>query len=155
MANITEEHLHHLARRHHATMAKLDSIREKVTSYAQKSFGVLETGLGSWAGGVIEGKFNGASVGPLPLNLLLGAGFLVAGYANLGKEKYSEHFNNLGNGLVGSYLAATGYAFGKRWRETGKLIGGGGHPWTQPYENGWPKGAAEAPPIPGAPAVGW
>ena len=88
------------------------------------------------------------SVGPLPVNLLIGAGLLVAGYANLGGEKYSEHFNNLGNGFVGSYLAATGFAFGKRWKETGKILGGGGHPWTHPYENGWPKGGAETPPPP-------
>ena len=144
MANITEEHLHHMARRHHATMQKLDGIRVKISGYAQKSFGLLETGAGAWAGGMLEGRTGGMSVGPLPINLLVGAGLLVAGYANLGGERYSEHFNNLGNGFVGSYLAATGYAFGKRWKETGKILGGGGHPWTQPYENGWPKGG-EAP----------
>jgi hypothetical protein len=146
MANITEEHLHHMARRHHATMQKLDGIREKISGYAQKSFGLLETGAGAWAGGMLEGRTGGMSVGPLPVNLLAGAALLVAGYANLGGERYSEHFNNLGNGFIGSYLAATGYAFGKRWKETGKILGGGGHPWTHPYENGWPKGGAEAPP---------
>ena len=156
MANITEEHLHHMARRHHATMQKLDGIREKVAGYAQKSFGVLETGAGAWGGGLLEGLTGGKAVGPIPLNLLAGAGLLVMGYANLGGEKYSEHFQNLGNGFVGSYLAATGYAFGKRWQETGKPFGGGGHPYTQPYENGWPKGgAAPAPAAPGAPGVGW
>ena len=146
MANITEEHLHHMARRHHATMQKLDGIREKISGYAQKSFGLLETGAGAWAGGMLEGRTGGLSVGPLPVNLLAGAALLVAGYANLGGERYSEHFNNLGNGFIGSYLAATGYAFGKRWKETGKILGGGGRPWTHPYENGWPKGGAEAPP---------
>ena len=149
MAQITEEHLHHMARRHHATMQKLDTIKGRLSEYAQKSFGLAETGFGAWAGGVLEGRTGGMAVGPLPLNLLLGAGFLVAGYATTGRmEKYSEHLNNLGNGLVGSYLAATGYAFGKRWKETGKILGGGGHPWTAPYENGWPKGVA-APPVKG------
>ncbi len=33
--------------------------------------------------------------------------------------------------VVGGLLAATGYAFGKRWKETGKLWGG--HSWTQAY----------------------
>ena len=148
MANITEEHLHHMARRHHATMQKLDTIKAKITVAAQKSFGLLETGAGAWAGGLLEGRTGGASVGPLPFNLLAGVGFLVLGYGNIAGEKYSEHFNNLGNGFIGSYLAALGYAFGKRWRETGKILGGGGHPWTQPYENGWPKGPAEMPPPP-------
>ena len=151
MAQITEEHLHHMARRHHATMQKLDGIREKFSGYAQKSFGLLETGAGAWAGGLIEGRFGGAALGPLPINLLAGAGFLIAGYAGLGGEKYSEHFNNLGNGLVASYTSAIGYAFGKRWKETGKMLGGGGHPWAHPYENGWPKAPAEAPPK----AAGW
>ena len=152
--SITEEHLHHMARRHHATMQKLDGIREKISGYAQKSFGLLETGAGAWAGGMLEGKTGGMSVGPLPVNLLVGAGLLVAGYANLGGDKYSEHFNNLGNGFIGSYLAATGYAFGKRWKETGKILGGGGNPWTQPYENGWPKGNGVAAPAAPA-AAGW
>ena len=150
--NITTEHLHHMARRHHATMQKLDGIREKITGYAQKSFGLLETGAGAWAGGVLEGKTGGMAVGPFPLNLLIGVGALVVGYGNLAGDKFSEHFSNLGNGFVASYLAATGYSFGKRWKETGKILGGGGNPWTQPYENGWPKGG-EAPAVP-APVVG-
>jgi len=150
MANITEEHLHHMARRHHATMQKLDGIRAKIMTVSQKSFGLLETGAGAWAGGLIEGRFGGPAVGPIPVNLLAGVGLLVLGYANIGSEKYSEHFNNLGNGLIGSYLAATGYAFGKRWRETKQLFGGGGHPYTRPYEDGWTP-PAEMPPT----KAGW
>jgi hypothetical protein len=98
---------------------------------------------------VLEGRLGGLSVGPLPVNLLIGVGFLGAGLLVAGHtsgERYSEHFSNLGNGFVGSYLAATGYAFGKRWKETNSIFGGGGRPWTHPYENGWPKGVAEAPP---------
>jgi len=145
MAHITEEHLHHMARRHHATMQKLDTIREKISGYAQRGFGTLETGFGAWAGGVLEGRTGGASLGPIPFNLGIGAAFLLVGYTNLAGEKYSEHLNNFGNGLLGSYLAATGYAFGKRWRETKSLFGGGGHPWTHPYENGWPHAPAPTP----------
>src|SRR5574341_2606415 len=94
MANITEEHLAHMARRHHATMQKLDTIRGKIMHYSQKSFGLLETGAGAFAGGLLEGRTKDTRLGPLPLNLIVGAGFLVAGYANLGGERYSEHFNN-------------------------------------------------------------
>ena len=132
MAHITEQHLHHLARRHHATMQKLDGLRDKISGMAQRSFGTLETGAGAWLGGMLEGRTGGLSVGPVPVNLLAGGVLLAIGYAGLAKD-HSEHLSNIGNGLVGSYLAATGYAFGKRWKDTGKLLGGGGHPWTAPY----------------------
>jgi hypothetical protein len=164
MAHITEEHLHHMARRHHATMQKLEGLRGTITGYAQRSFGLLETGGGAWVGGLIEGKWGGAALGPLPYNLLAGVGFLIAGYANLGGDTYSKHFENVGNGLVASYTSALGYAFGKRWRETGKAFGGGGNPWLSPYENGWPKPPVVAPngapapmgpPPPPPAAAGW
>ena len=168
MTQITAEHLQHMARRHRATIKKLDSIKEKIALYRQKSFGLLETGFGSWAGGLLEGRTGGAALGPIPLNLGIGVvlatvgAFASTAHAAAGaadrarRDKTAisdevlsqivavtpdigEHLSNLGNGFIGSYLAATGYAFGKRWRETGKVLGGGGHPWTQPYENGWPK----------------
>ena len=161
MAHITEEHLHHMARRHHATMQKLNGLTERISRVAQKSFGAIETGLGSFAGGLIEGgthKMPG--LGPLPVNLILGAGLLVAGYTNFAERRgLSSHFNNLGNGFVGSYLASAGYAFGKRWADTGRVFGGGaGSPFFDPYGNGWSKPAAAAPPpppAPPAPAMGW
>jgi hypothetical protein len=150
MANITEEHLHHMARRHHTTMKKLDGIREKFGGITQRAVSTIEMGAAAWAGGAIEGRTGGAALGPLPINLGVGLILLAAGHLDLAGDKYSEHLNNIGNGFVGSYLAATGYAFGKRWKETGKIMGGGGSPWTQPYENGWPKGeAAPAPAVHG------
>ena len=145
MANITEEHLHHMARRHHATMKTLDGLREKFGGITQRAVSTIEMGAAAWAGGAIEGRTGGASVGPLPINLGVGVLLLAAGHLDLAGEKHSEHLNNIGNGFIGSYLAATGYAFGKRWKETGKILGGGGNPWTQPYENGWPKDQSAAP----------
>ena len=160
MAHITEEHLHHMAKRHHATMQKLDGLREKISTYTRKSFGALETGFGSFAGGLIEGRTkNMQTLGPLPINLILGAGLLAAGYANVGGGRYSSHFNNLGNGFIGSYLASAGYAFGKRWADSGKVFGGGATiPWLNPYDLNGARPAAAAPPpppAPPAPAMGW
>ena len=139
---ITEEHLHHMARRHHATMQKLEGIKERSKHFFKKSFSTLETGAGAWIGGLIEGRWGGPSIGPLPVNLIAGAALLVAAHANLAGD-YSEDCNNLGNGFIGSYLAATGYAFGKRWRDTKQAFGGGGHPFAQPYET-----PGQAPPAP-------
>jgi hypothetical protein len=151
MANITEEHLHHMARRHHATMQKLDGIREKILGVSHKTFGVLETGFGAWLGGVVEGRFNGLALGPVPINLLGGIALIGLGYSNIGAEKgYSEHFSNLGNGLLASYTSAMGYNFGKNWREGKKLFG----PSTplNPYDDDV---APPPPPPPPAQASGW
>lgn len=150
MANITEEHLHHMARRHHATMKKLDGLREKFSGITQRFVGTLEVGAGSWIGGAIEGRTSGGTVLKVPINLGVGALLLAAGHLDLAGDQWSEHLNNLGNGFIGSYIAATGYAFGKRWKETGKMFGGGGHPWAQPYEqNGWSHQAEAGPAVHG------
>jgi hypothetical protein len=131
MANITEEHLHHMARRHHATMQKLDGMREKFAGITQRFVGTVEVGAASWLGGAIEGRSGGYSLGPVPINLGVGALFLAFGHLELAGSEWSGHLNNLGNGFIGSYLAATGYAFGKRWKDSGKMFGH--HSWSTPY----------------------
>jgi len=152
MANITEEHLHHMAKRHHATMKKLDGLRERLSGMTGRLVETLEVGAGSWIGGVIEGRSGGGTVVKVPINLGVGLLFMAAGHLELAGPTWSDHLNNLGNGFLGSYVAATGYSFGKRWRDTKRMFGGGGHPWSQPYENGWGPGGAVGP-GPAAPAV--
>lgn len=126
-------------------MQKLDGLREKFAGITGRFVGTVETAAGAWLGGAIEGRTAGGTVLNVPINLGAGVLFLVAGHLEMAGRDWSDHLNNLGNGFIGSYLAATGYAFGKRWKETGKLLGGGGHPWAHPYENGW---APAAPPAP-------
>jgi len=140
MAHITEEHLHHMARRHHATMKQLDGLREKFGGITQRFIGTIETGAGAWLGGTIEGRTSGGTLLKVPINLGVGALLLAAGHLEVAGNQWSEHLNNLGNGFIGSYLAATGYAFGKNWKESGKMFGG--HSWSHPYGGG----TVEAPP---------
>ena len=131
MANITEEHLHHMAKRHHATMKKLDGLRDKFSGITERFVGTVEVGAGAWLGGAIEGRTGGGTVLKVPMNLGIGAVLLAAGHLDLAGPQWSDHLNNLANGFVSSYIAATGYSFGKRWKETGKLWGG--HSLTEPY----------------------
>jgi len=145
MANITEEHLHHMARKHHATIKKLDGLRDRLSGMTGRFVGTVEVGVGSWLGGALEGKTGGGTVLKVPINLGVGVLFLAAQHLDLAGDKWSEHLGNIGNGFLGSYIAATGYSFGKRWKETGKMFGGGGHPWRHPYEESWPH---EMPPGP-------
>jgi len=147
MANITEEHLHHMARRHHATMKQLDGLKGRLAGMTGRFVGTVEVGVASWLGGALEGRTGAGTILKVPYNFGLGVLFLAAGHLDLAGEKWSDHLNNLGNGFLGSYVAASGYSFGKRWKETGKMFGGGGHPYLHPYENGW---AQEGP---GGPAV--
>ena len=125
-----------MARRHHATMQQLDGLRAKFAGITGRFVGTVETAAGAWLGGTIEGRTDGGTVLKVPINLGVGVLFLAAGHLEARGRAWSAHLNNLGNGFVGSYIAATGYAFGKRWKETGKIFGGGGHPWSHPYD-GW------------------
>lgn len=145
MAHITEEHLHHMARRHHATMKQLESLRDKYSGVRGRLAGTGEFLAGTWLGGTIEGRTGGAAIGPLPVNL--GAGIALLAGSHFAGDKWGKDLQNVGNGFIGSWAAATGYAFGKRWKESGKAFGGGGHPWTHPYENGWSHGAPVGPPV--------
>jgi hypothetical protein len=139
-ANITEEHLHHLAKKSHGWMSKYDGLREKFAVHTGRIVSTLETVAGAWAGGVIEGKTNGQTVLKVPVNLLGGIALLAAGHwmesAKPDIAKWGADLNNVGSGLVGSYIAATGYAFGKRWRDSGFKAAFGG--FAHPYDLGGP-----------------
>ncbi len=140
MANITEEHLHHMAKRHHATMKIVDGYREKAAAFAGRFFGTFETATGAWLGGAIEGKSGGDTFLKVPYNLGLGGIALVAAHVMEGDAKTKDlagHVNNIANGLIGSYVAATGYAFGKRWKETGLKAAFSGT-FDNPYADGAP-----------------
>jgi hypothetical protein len=131
MANITEEHLHHMAKRHHTTMRKLDALKEKFSGMTERAVRTVEVGAGAWLGGVVEGRTGGGTVVHVPINLGVGLALSAAGYLDLAGNEYSKHLNNFGDGFIGSYVAATGFNFGKNWRDTGKLFaskGGGALP---------------------------
>src|SRR5580765_2905437 len=109
-----EQHLHHLARRHHATMQKVVVLQEKITTYTSRAANLIEVGAGAWLGGLMEGRTGGRATVPL----LLGGTLLLIGYVG-----DNDHGVNLGNGLISSYLATAGYEFGQRWQSTGKFLG--------------------------------
>lgn len=131
MANITEQHLHHMAKRHHHTMRKFEALKDKFSGMTERAVRTVEVGAGAWLGGLAEGRTNGGTVLHVPINLGIGVALSAAGYLDLAGE-WSGHLNNFGDGFIGSYVAATGYNFGKRWRDTGKLFGGGTPPAALP-----------------------
>jgi hypothetical protein len=136
MAEIGHEHLHHMAKRLAHTNQKLADIKGKLSGFAERSIDTIEIGAAAWLGGTIEGRTDGAKlpIVGLPVNLAIGFGLMVVSHLHLAGEQWSNHVNNLASGFIGSYAAAVGYAFGKSWRETGKIWGG--HSLTQPYALG-------------------
>jgi hypothetical protein len=138
---ITEEHLHHMAKRHHDTMRKFDAYKAKFAGLASKFVSTLEVSGGAFLGGVVEGKTDGGLLMKVvPINLAAGAALLVVGHLPWAEERgVDAHLNNVGNGLVAGYVASKGYAFGKHWHDTGKLFGD--------------KGATALPAGPSAPVV--
>ena len=119
--NVTEQHLHHMAKRHHSTMRKFDALRERLSGMTEHAVRTLEVGAGAWLGGLVEGRTNNGTLGPVPINLAAGLTLSALGFLDVAGD-YSEHLNSFGAGFLGSYAASHGYAFGKRWRETGKLL---------------------------------
>jgi hypothetical protein len=120
--NVTEEHLHHMAKKLHHTNSKLHAIRAKFSGVTERAVRTVEVGAGAWLGGLVEGRTAGGTVMHVPINLGVGIALSAAGYLDLAGSEWSGHLNNFGDGFIASYVAATGYAFGKRWKETGKLF---------------------------------
>jgi len=106
--NVAEAHLHHMARRHHATMKKLDGVREKFTGFTRRGLSTIETGAAAWLGSAV-GKRESLAL-PLGFGMLLLAGSYFWGGV-------PSHGANIGNGLVASYFAAKGRDFGYRMRK--------------------------------------
>jgi len=152
--DITEEHLHHMAKRNHGLWQKLESFKAGAARVTKNIVTPLEVGLGAWLGGVIHGKTMksvdpvtgvtiGASIGPVPFELAAGLGVLAAGHFDLAGDKMSHHLENVGTGLVAAFASNKGYAFGERW----KL--GGFRAAIQP----WHHAAAPTLPAPAAPGA--
>lgn len=122
--NWTDDHIHHMARRTHQATSKLRALQDKFAGITTRFISTLEVSGGAFLGGVVEGRTDGGTVLHVPINLAAGAALLAAGHLELAGEDLSEHLNNVGNGLVAGYVASKGYAFGKRWHDTGKLFPG-------------------------------
>ena len=118
MSNVSIEHVRHLHNLKEKAIAARDKYKGKVTAVAKKAITVAEVGAGAWAGGVIEGKTNGATIMHVPANLLAGALAVGASMLDLAGE-HSADLGNFGAGLVASFAASHGHLFGQTWQAAG------------------------------------
>jgi hypothetical protein len=107
-----EAHLHQMARRHHATMKKLDGTRERFAGFTRRGISTIEMGAGAWVGGLMDGKLQW-TVSP---SLILGINLILLDYIGI-SPRDSAHYGNFGNGFLAGPLARAGYRFGQRMRE--------------------------------------
>lgn len=116
------KHIKHLADQvvHHKK--KHENLQGKFEAVTAGTIRLAEVGAGAWLGGVLEGKTGQGTFFHVPINLGVGLVLAGAGALDLAGD-WSPHLSNLGDGLIASYAAATGYSFGKKWKETGKLFG--------------------------------
>ena len=71
----------------------------------------LEVGGAALAFGAFIGRFpNRQKIGPVPTALALGLGLSALGYSGL--TGYGKHFANAGDGILATYLYATGLGLG-------------------------------------------
>lgn len=110
-----EMQMHHMARRHHASMKKLDALRGSFANFSTRMFwragGTLETGAGAWAGGVMDSKLGW----PVPMSLVFGVGFVLMDWVDFG-GRHSVHYGDVGKGFLTGVFARAGYRFGQRQR---------------------------------------
>jgi len=97
-------------------MQKLDGLREKISGFSARAGGTIEMGAGAWIGGLMDGKLQW----PVSMGLVFGFTLTALDYLNMSAEGhrfYGNHYGNLGNGFLASYLARAGQRFGTRMLE--------------------------------------
>lgn len=112
-----EVQLHHMARRHHASMKKLDALRDRIANFSTRTtgfapVGTFETGAGAWVGGLMDGKLHW----PVSMSLVFGGGLILLDWLDFAGERDRVHYGNVGKGFLSGALARAGYRFGQRWR---------------------------------------
>jgi len=77
-----------------------------------------------FAAGVIQGRTDGYKLGgAVPVEVLLGAGFHVAGLFDAGGDGVAHQMHNLGNGFLAAWASSVGWNVGRKWKG-GKNPGG-------------------------------
>lgn len=123
LAIMYNEHVAHLAKRHHTVSQKLEKLRGKVGSLAEKGIRTIEIAAGAVIGGVIQGRAGGtAHLLGIPVDLVAGVGLHLAGYLDLAGDDWSDHLNNVGDGFLGAFFSDVGHGVGKRWKASGSLV---------------------------------
>jgi hypothetical protein len=122
---LTQEHVHHLARRNDTLSQKIEKLKGRAASVTKHGVHLLEVTAGAALGGVVQGMSkdpNGAHILKVPADLGIGIALNVAGLLDLAGEEYSPHLANVGTGFLAAYFSDLGFAIGKRKKDTGSFF---------------------------------
>ncbi len=124
--------------------AKKETYMGQLAQTAEISGAALVTGY-------VYGRYAVPSLGPIPLDLLVGLGLAGLGYSGMA-GKYSGDVNNLGDGVLAAYFAKLGAGLGASMLPSLNPVQSGNVPYAVPvdpsmmgqgyanYANAWQQG---------------
>jgi len=124
--SVTEQHLHHIARRHDSLSKRYESLKAKGAKLTSRIVRSGEVLLGAGVAGVLQGMSkspNGPRIAHVPADLAIGLGLEAVAAFDLFGEEWSHHAGNFGTGFLAAYFTEAGFAVGKRKRDTGRFFG--------------------------------
>jgi hypothetical protein len=108
----------------HMQGKRLKAAKEKYSRPFKVAGDALVLNGAAFAAGVIQGRTDGYKLGgAVPIEVLLGAGFHVAGLFDAGGDGVAHQMHNLGNGFLAAWASSVGWNVGRKWKG-GKNPGG-------------------------------
>lgn len=112
---LSRQHIGHMHDRLQSLQRRVERFKDRAQETTKKFVRTVEVGVGAFGVGVMQGRTGGIELVGVPAELLGGLGLNLAGYFDVAGN-YSEHLNNLGDGMLAAYLATVGRGLGAEWQ---------------------------------------
>ena len=112
-----------LAKKAHALQTRARNATAKFESKVETVVETLEATGGAYAMGVLQGRFpDKREIMGIPIELAIGAGLHVAGFAGLAGRS-SSHLHAFGTGALAAYAVRAGQVLGQKMSTGAKVSG--------------------------------
>jgi hypothetical protein len=108
MLSMSKSEIERLFRSAQSASARVKRIKEEANEMVDTVVATFETGGAAFTMGMINGRYGGAEIVGVPLDLLSGFGLHLLGFLGIG----DQHLHNLGNGAFCSYTNTLGAGIG-------------------------------------------
>lgn len=109
MLSMSRSDVESLYKRAQSAQSRIKRVKDQADEVVDTFVAAVETTGVSFAMGLIGGRYNGAEVMGVPLDLLGGLGAHVLGFLGIG----GSHLHNMGNGSLACYSATLGAGVGR------------------------------------------